>query len=170
MKRFTTMQPVEIHENVFKLIGSDWMLVTAGVMKNFNTMTASWGGLGVLWHKNICTIYIRPQRFTYEFLEKYQNFTLSFFTPEYKDALTICGTMSGRDKNKVAEAGLTPVETAHGSVIFAEASLVMECRKIYYLDIDPANFIDPGIADNYPQKDYHRMYFGEIIGCYTKAD
>ena len=168
MKKFKEIKPSEIGENAFKLIGTDWMLITAGSTSSFNAMTASWGGIGVLWHKNVCTIYVRPQRYTYEFLEKNDNFTLSFFSEKYKDALKLCGSKSGRDSDKIKEAGITPVETENGSVFFQEASLVIECRKIYYLDIDPENFIDPSIAENYPNKDYHRMYIGEILNCLRK--
>ena len=168
MKNFKKVKPTEINENTFKLIGSDWMLITAGNKDSFNTMTASWGGFGVLWNKNVCNIFVRPQRYTYEFLENNDNFTLSFFSKEYKKALNICGTKSGRDIDKISEAGLTPVETDNGNVFFDEAETIFECKKIYYLDIDPKNFLDPKIDVHYPEKDYHRLYFGEIIEVFKK--
>jgi flavin reductase (DIM6/NTAB) family NADH-FMN oxidoreductase RutF len=161
--KFKKINPTDISTNVFKLIGSEWMLITAGDLNSFNTMTASWGGFGVLWHKNICTIFVRPHRYTFSFLEKNPVFTLSFFSEQYKDAITICGTKSGRDSNKVAEAGLTPAPSENNGVYFTEASLVIECKKLYFLDIDPKNFLDPAIEEIYPQKDYHRMYIGEIL-------
>jgi flavin reductase (DIM6/NTAB) family NADH-FMN oxidoreductase RutF len=160
--------PEEIDDNVFKLIGAEWMLVTAGDKDSFNMMTASWGGLGVLWSKNVCYIFIRPTRYTYGFIEKSNTFTLSFFDRKYKSVLNLCGTKSGRDCDKVKETGITPAETKSGSIYFAEARLVIECRKLYYQDLEPANFLDPEISDNYPEKDYHRMYVGEIIsGFYS---
>lgn len=168
MKGFKSINPVDITENTFKLIGNDWMLITAGNPAKFNTMTASWGGLGVLWNKKVCFCFIRPQRYTFEFMERETNFTLSFFEDKYRPALNLCGTKSGRDIDKVKEAGLTPIEGSSGAVCFNEAKLIIECRKIYFQDIDPANFLEETIEKNYTNKDYHRMYIGEITGCWIK--
>ena len=99
---------LEINENAVKLIGKEWMLITAGNMENYNTMTASWGNIGFLWGKPVATIYVRPQRYTLEYIEREECFTLSFFPEQYRKALNICGTKSGRDTDKVKEAGLTP--------------------------------------------------------------
>ena len=156
--------PEAITDNTFKLIGKDWMLVTAGTEASFNTMTAAWGGLGILWEKKICFCVIRPTRYTYAFMEKSEGFTLSFFEERYRDVLTYCGTKSGKDVNKIAQTGLTPVFD-DGAVYFSEARLVMVCGKIYTQDIVPDNFLDPGMATFYPEKDYHRMYVGEIRRC-----
>lgn len=168
MSDFKTVKPEELDSNVFTLIGSTWMLVTAGNKESFNMMTASWGGLGVLWHKNVSFIFIRPCRYTYQFIEKSNTYTLSFFDPKYKDVLNICGTKSGRDCDKVKETGITPAETANGSIYVSEAKLVVECKKIYHQDLEPDHFLDPGIMKNYPEKDYHRMYVGEIISCFHR--
>jgi flavin reductase (DIM6/NTAB) family NADH-FMN oxidoreductase RutF len=157
------IKPEEIQDNVFNLIGSEWMLITAGNKESFNTMTASWGGLGVLWNKNVSFIFIRPCRYTYQFIEKADTYTLSFFDKKYKPALNLCGTKSGRDVDKVKETGLSPVATNSGSIYFSEARLVIECRKIYFQDLIPGNFLEPEIEKNYPEKDYHRMYVGEIV-------
>ena len=159
---FQEIKPDEITENPFKLIGGDWFLITAGSLSSFNTMTAGWGGFGILWHKNVCTIYVRPSRYTYDFLEKNDMFTLSFFDEKYKDALKVCGTKSGRDIDKPAEAGITPFPTSSGSVAFEEARLVIECLKIYSDDIDPSLFLKKSIEKSYPSGDYHRVYVGEI--------
>ena len=159
--------PELIRDNVFRLIGADWMLVTAGTRDAFNTMTASWGGMGVLWNKNICFCVIRPHRYTYGFMEHAEHFTLSFFDEAYREALNFCGSKSGRNVDKVAATGLTPMTGATGAVYFAEARLVLECRKIYFQDMNPAHFLDPNIDENYPKKDYHRMYLGEILRCLT---
>jgi len=159
------IDPCLIKDNVFKLIGADWMLITAGDIKSFNTMTASWGAFGELWNKKICICFIRPVRHTYTFMEKAEYFTLSFFDETHRDALKFCGSKSGRDVDKIAKTGLTPVECESGAVYFDEARLVLECRKIYFSDLDPAHFIDPKIENEYPQKDYHRMYVGEVIRC-----
>lgn len=168
-KEFIKIRPDEISDNAFKAIGSDWMLLTAGGINSYNTMTASWGGLGVLWNKNIAFCVVRPTRYTRKFIDFSQNFTLSFFNERYKEALRFCGAHSGRDCDKAAETGLTAIESSDGSVSFKEARLIMECRKLYYQDIDPSGFIDPSInIKNYPGKDYHRMYIGEIFNCYRK--
>lgn len=131
MGSFKRINPEDITDNVFKLIGKDWMLITAGTKDSFNTMTGAWGGLGILWDKRICFCVIRPGRYTYEFVERSDLFTVSFFGEQYRDILTYCGTKSGRDVNKVAETGLTPV-FGDNSVYFGEARLVLVCRKIYY--------------------------------------
>jgi len=168
--KLTRISPEDLSDNVFKLIGSDWMLITAGTLSSYNTMTASWGAMGVLWNRNVCFCFLRPGRYTRTFIEKNKIFTLSFFEKEYRDALNLCGTKSGRDTDKAKEAGITPVKSPTGSVFFSEARLMIECRKIYFANIDPKNFVDTGIAANYPGKDYHRMYAGEIIGSYLNED
>lgn len=157
-----------LKENVFKLIGSDWMLITAGDIKNFNTMTASWGGFGVLWNKNVAFCFVRPTRHTYSFMENAGFFTLCFFDVKYKDILTFCGTHSGRNVNKIEKTGLLPAETVSGNIYFKDARIVIECRKIYFQDINPKNFLNASIGDNYPEKDYHKMYIGEIVSCILK--
>lgn len=166
--KFIEIKPQQIMENTFKLIGSDWALITAGNTESYNTMTASWGGLGVIWGKNICFCTIRPGRHTFSFVENSDKFTLSFYEEKYREALKFCGAYSGRDVDKASETGLTPAGDEDGVVYFNEASLVLVCRKLYFQDIDPKNFIDPSIEKNYPEKDYHRMYIGEIIKCLKK--
>jgi len=169
-EKFNKILPKDINDNPFKALDDDWMLVTAGDLKSYNTMTASWGGFGVLWGKNIAICVIRPGRYTYGFMEKSDTFTLSFFSDKYKKALVFCGSNSGRDFDKARETGLTAVETENGSVYFSEARLVLECKKIYFDDINPENFLDPEIASHYPEKDYHRMYIGEIVNVLKKSD
>ena len=162
MSSFKEINPVEIAENPIHLIGKEWMLVTAGTPEEFNTMTASWGAMGELWFKPVCFCFIRPQRYTFEFMEKGDVFTLSFFDEKYKPQLNFCGSRSGRETEKARECGFTPVAAENGSVFFNEARLVLECRKLYFQDLDPANFRDETIMKNYPKKDFHRMYVGEI--------
>jgi flavin reductase (DIM6/NTAB) family NADH-FMN oxidoreductase RutF len=167
-KDFKAISTLHITDNVFKLIGSDWMLITAGGIDSFNTMTASWGAFGELWNKKVCFCFVRPTRYTYEFMERSDCFTLSFFERKYREVLNLCGTKSGRDVNKVAETGLTPVVGKTGAVYFSEARLVLECKKTYFADLDPTHFLEPEIEEEYPKKDYHRMYIGEIAHCLTK--
>ena len=161
MINFAKTELNRIDENVFKLIGSDWMLLAAGTEKSFNMMTASWGGMGVLWNKPVTYIFVRPNRYTYEFIEKNASYSISFFEERFRKALTLCGTKSGRDIDKVKESGLTPVVSEAGIIHFGEAKMAIECRKLYYQDIDPSHFLDPAINKMY-NNDYHRMYIGEI--------
>lgn len=165
--RFTVAEPDQITENAIKLIGGDWMLISAGQLDSFNMMTASWGGMGTLWNRSVCWCVIRPQRYTFQFVEENPVFTLSFFDERYRPVLKHLGTKSGRDIDKMADSGFTVVDAPGGGVTFEEARLVMVCRKIYFQDLDPDNFLDASIHQEYPLKDYHRMYIGEIKHCLT---
>ena len=158
----------DLPENAIKLIGSEWTLITAGTRDSFNMMTASWGGLGALWNKPVAYIFVRPQRYTFEFVEKNDFFTLTFFDEAGHDALDLCGSKSGRDFDKMHVPGLTPMEFASGAIYYAESRLAIECRKLYWQDLTPDNFLDPEIAEMYPGNDYHRMYVGEIQTCLVK--
>ena len=166
---FINISPTLITDNPFQLIDKEWMLITAGTPESFNTMTASWGGFGILWNKPVVYCFVRPVRYTFEFMEKSEFFTATFFDRKYRKALNFCGANSGRDTDKMAATGLTPLVSPKGSVYFDQARLVLECRKLYFSDIDPENFIDPAIGKNYPLADYHRMYIGEIVNCMQKA-
>ncbi|NOU16385.1 MAG: flavin reductase family protein [Bacteroidales bacterium] len=167
LKDYTDLDPYKINENIFNLLDNKWMLITSGTKEHFNMMTASWGGMGVLWNKAVVTIFIRPQRYTYKFVEENSSFNVCFFNQEYKPALNFCGTKSGRDFDKVKEAGLNPVITPNNSITFKEAYLSIDCIKLYSDDLKSSNFIDKSLIDKiYPSKDFHRFYIGEIIGCY----
>ena len=155
-------------DNVFKLLDNDWMLVTAGTIESYNTMTASWGSFGILWNKPIVVCFIRPQRYTLEFVNRADVFTLSFFPENYRDALNYCGSHSGRKVDKMVHAGLTPVSSEKGSVYFSEARLIMECKKLYADSINPNSFIKKSlISDIYPNNDFHHFFIGEISNCYS---
>jgi flavin reductase (DIM6/NTAB) family NADH-FMN oxidoreductase RutF len=126
-------------------------------------MTVSWGSFGTIWAKPFAMCVVRPQRYTSEFMEKYDNFTLCSFPEAHRDPLEILGSQSGREMDKVRASGLTPqAATAVSSPIYAEAELVIECKKIYFQDLDPKGFLASYIAPCY-KNDYHRMYFGEIL-------
>ena len=165
---FKPIDACKLTDNVFSLIGKEWMLITAGTVDNYNTMTASWGGMGHLWDKDVCFVFVRPSRYTYEFMEKNDTFSLSFFTEEWRNALTICGTKSGRDIDKAKETGLKPIPGEHRTTVFEQARLIIECKKIYYQDIIPQHFLDPSIEKKYNNGDYHRMYIGEILSVKQK--
>lgn len=169
MEKFTEISANDFNANVTRLIGSDWMLITAGTKDNYNTMTAAWGGIGFLWNLPVVFIFVRPQRHTFEFTEKYSAFTLSFFEKKYKKALSYCGTNSGRDVDKAKETGLEIIETKDGNIAFEQASIIIESTKLYFEDIKKANFILPEIDKKvYPLEDYHRMYIGRIDHIFKK--
>ncbi len=166
---FIEISPDQISDNPFKLIGRDWMLIAAGTPASFNMMTASWGALGELWGKHVAFCFVRPHRYTFQFIEAATYYTLSFFDESYRHVLDFCGNHSGRTVNKAQATGLTPVAGSGGAVHFAQARLVLECRKLYAQDLAPACFVDPMIAlRNYPQQDYHRMFVGEIVRCLAR--
>jgi len=152
--------------NSLHIWDKQWFLLTCGDFDSgdFNTMTVAWGSLGTMWHKPFAQVVVRPVRHTFTFLERYPTFTLSAFAQEHKKALGILGTKSGRDGDKIAATGLPPqASKLVASPCFAEAELVLECRKIYWDDLEPTGFLDPSVEKEYPEKDYHRIYFGEIL-------
>jgi flavin reductase (DIM6/NTAB) family NADH-FMN oxidoreductase RutF len=145
---------------------NEWFLLTSGdYQKNhFNTMTVAWGYFGILWNKPCAVVFVRPTRYTYEFINQYDTFTLCAFNESYKDDLSLLGTKSGRDGDKIAETKLNIIPSDKiPAPSFQEAELIIECRKIYWDDLKPENFIDQSIEKNYSLKDYHRFYFGEIL-------
>lgn len=145
---------------------NDWFLLTCGdIAKNqFNAMTISWGSIGVMWNKPFVQVVVRPQRFTFEFMEKFPTFTITSFDRTYRKALNLLGTRSGRDENKIQKSGLTPQAASKiPAPTYVEAILSIECRKIYWQDFDPSHFLDNTILSNYPRNDFHRIYYGEIL-------
>jgi flavin reductase (DIM6/NTAB) family NADH-FMN oxidoreductase RutF len=164
-----TLQPEELRDNIFDVVGKQWMLVTAGKIDSFNTMTASWGCFGVLWRKPVAVCFVRPTRHTFGFINKAEHYTLSVLPEEHRKILDICGSRSGRDTDKIAATGLKPVDLDGKGVSFEQARLVFVCRKLYTQDFDPKLFFDPKIEDLYPEKDYHRIFIGEIESVLTKG-
>jgi len=158
----------ELTVNPMTLIAKEWMLVTAGnAVRGYNTMTASWGHLGSLWGHGgglpTSVIYIRPQRYTKEFVDREGYYTLSFFSEDYKKALGYLGSHSGRDEDKVAKMGLTPVFDCD-STYFAEAKMVMVCRKLYRGSLSEEGFVDKTVMEDcYPNRDFHDFYVGQIV-------
>lgn len=164
------IKPEEMKDNPFQAIGSDWMLIAAGDEKKANAMTASWGGLGILWNKPVATAYIRPQRFTKGLVDEKEQFTLSFYGEEYRKMLSYMGRVSGADEDKIAGSGLT-LAMFDGVPAFEEARMVLVCRKLYAQELEECCFLDSGLVDkNYPEQDFHTMYIAEIQRVYVKAD
>jgi flavin reductase (DIM6/NTAB) family NADH-FMN oxidoreductase RutF len=167
---FKKITPTEITDNFFKTINDEWMLITAGTQEKFNTMTASWGAVGILWNKKVAIAFVRPTRHTYKFMNENDTFTFSFFTDKERSILQYCGSKSGRDVDKVAKTGLIPIRTEPHGISFQQSRLVLVCRKIYYDDLKPSNFLLPETErQNYPLKDYHRMFISEIQNAYIKV-
>jgi flavin reductase (DIM6/NTAB) family NADH-FMN oxidoreductase RutF len=163
--------------------GQEWTLITArddrpGGDADWNTMTAAWGGLGVLWSRDVAFMFIRPSRRTFDFANAAPLFTLSFFDGSHRGALDFCGAKSGRDVDKAAGAGLSPILFGDtpgegkiaGALGFKEAKEIIVCRKLYTHDFDPAAFLDaPSIEEAYHGSDYHRMYIGEVLSLLTRG-
>lgn len=160
--------PYSIKEEAFSPFaefGDRWALLSAGTEDAWNTMTVSWGQVGVLWGKNVATIYVRPQRYTHTFIENCDRFSLSFFPESARSVLSYCGKYSGRDVNKAAATGLSPTFD-QGAVFFDQAERTIVCRKLYCQRLDPGCFIDKECDRRNYHGDYHDMYIGEIIGSY----
>ena len=145
-------------EDILDLIDKQWMLVTAGTKDSFNTMTASWGTMGVLWNKPVAIIFIRPERYTHDFIETADALTLSFYSEEYRNALKVCGSRSGRDCDKVAETGLTPEILESGTVTFSQARLTLDCTKLFKTEMTDADFVDKSLLEK---------FYGEKGGMHT---
>ena len=143
-----------------------WFLLTCGdfAAGQYNCMTVSWGSLGEMWNVPFAQVVVRPHRYTFQFIEKYPTFTLCTFAHKYRAALNLLGSKSGRDSDKIAESGLTPIAASKvAAPVYEQAELAIECRKMYWQDLDPSHFLAPGIARNYPEKDYHRVFYGEVV-------
>jgi len=163
------LKPIAIKDfapRIFHLFDDQWLLLACGdfSQKHFNAMTISWGSMGIIWDRPFVQVVVRPTRYTLEFMNQYDSFTVSAFGEEHRKALNLLGSRSGRDGGKIAASGLTPVASQKvASPSFAEAELVLECRKLFWQDIDHSHFMDASIEKHYPKKDYHRMFFGEVV-------
>ncbi|MBQ2237230.1 MAG: flavin reductase [Clostridia bacterium] len=158
---FKEISAKEIKDNIIKAISDEWMLISAGDKNGYNMMTASWGFMGEMWGSDSVIAMIRPQRYTMEFIDKSDYFTLSFYG-DNRDIHKICGSKSGRDVDKTALTGLTPI-FSDNTVYFDEARLVLICKKQYVGKLSEKSFTDTAPIDKwYPDKDYHNMIIGKI--------
>lgn len=166
---FKKINVEDLNINPMTMIGKEWLLITAGNKENgYNTMTASWGGMGVIWNENVVTVYIRPQRYTKEFVDREDRFTLTVFDDMYKKDLGYLGRVSGKDEDKIVKTSLTP-EFYQDTTYFKEAKMVFVCKKLYHSSILPEGFVEARIDEkNYPQKDYHEMYIAKIEEIWVK--
>ncbi|MDO5317704.1 MAG: flavin reductase [bacterium] len=160
-------------ENAFNLIGQQWMLVAAGSKDKFNMMTASWGGIGWLWNKPVAFLFIRPERYTHEFIERENRLTLSFYDETHRAKLQFCGKNSGRTVDKVKATGLEPVALESGTVTFEQARLTLDCRRLFKTSMTEADFLDKSLLSkwygNQPGGSLHDVYVVEIESVYAKG-
>lgn len=167
MSNFNEISAKEFEGNPFVRIGDQWLLITAKKGDKVNTMTASWGGFGIMWNKNVSYVVLRPQRYTKEFIDSADSYSLTFFDNSYKKTLGYLGKVSGRDEDKIEKSGLT-VDYIDGVPYFKEASDVIICKKLFETTFQEENFIDKNLIDvNYPNKDFHIMYIGEVTKVLT---
>lgn len=148
------------------------VLLTAGdfAAGQFNTMTIAWGAFGEMWSMPMAVVMVRPSRYTYQFMEAHDTFTISAFPAGYQKALSLLGSRSGRDGDKIKAAGLTPTALPGAAApAFAEANLALTCQKLHHMDLDPASITAESISSHYAKGDYHRFYFGKILGAYQNA-
>jgi len=152
---YRSIPPKDLGENPIRLLGEDWMIITAGTPEKYNSMTAAWGGYGI-WKKPVAFILVNPSRYTFQFVEKEEHFTLSFYDPaKYREVLEkIFGGKSGRDTDKVKESGFTPLPT-HPGVAYAEARMIIVCRKVFSANTDP-------------EGKSHKLFFGEILSVWVR--
>ncbi len=165
-----TLKEIKVEDlnlNPFTTIRKEWLVVAAGNKEKFNAMTASWGGMGIIWNKNVATIYIRPQRYTKEFIDREDTFSLTVYDEKYRSALNLLGSISGRnDKEKIKKSKLT-VDFTDGTPYFEEAKLVLICRKLYHTELKPEDFDAHALIDqSYTDNDFHTMYIAEIVKAY----
>lgn len=162
MGNFTEIKPEELNKSPFQMIGNDWMLITAEKSNKANTMTASWGGLGIMWNKNVAYIVIRPQRYTKEFIDSSDTYSLCFFDTKYKKQLAYLGSVSGRDEDKISKSDLT-LNRYENTPYFEEADIVIICKKLFSQEFKSESFIDKELIEkNYPDKDFHTLYIAEV--------
>ena len=166
---FITVKADELQENFFHAIGNQWMLITAGNSDSYNTMTASWGGVGVLWNKDVAFSFVRDSRYTMEFLDREEYYTLSFFGDNMRKELAFCGANSGRDVDKAKVTGLIPCFDEKAPY-FEQAEPVLVCKKLYKQKMTPDCFVDRSIINSaYSSGDWHEVFVGEIVKAIRKA-
>jgi flavin reductase (DIM6/NTAB) family NADH-FMN oxidoreductase RutF len=166
------ISPEQFLTRPYDLWEHQWLVLTSGdfAAGRFNGMTVAWGAFGSMWARPFAQVVVRPQRYTFEFMEAYPTFTVCAFPAAFRPALNIMGTKSGRQLNKIAEAGLTPIASSVAAAPgYAEAELIVECRKLYWDDMEAGHFLEPDLAKSYPSRDYHRIFYGEILAIWGEA-
>ena len=167
--RLHPVDPKTLTPEIFRVFGTQNALLTAGDGDRCNTMTIGWSQLGTLWNLPVCTVYVRPERYTYQFMEASDYFTVSVLPASEKQTMRICGSKSGRDVDKIKACGLTVCRGAGDAPFFDEAELALVCRKLFVQDLEPVCVKDARIFDSYGAKGgWHRSYIGEVVEAYMK--
>lgn len=163
------VNPIKLQIPAVDLWMNQWLLLTAGTLEDCNTMTVAWGSIGCMWSRPFAQVVVRPQRHTRRYMDTMDSFTLTAFPKKYREDLRLLGTLSGRNGDKIGQTGLTlQASTKVTAPAFQEASLILECNTMYYQDMDPRGFTDTTINSKYPEQDYHRIYFGEILAAFVE--
>ena len=169
MNGFEKISPLEIEGNAIKMISKEWMLVTAGTETDFNMLTASWGGLGELYNKPVAICFIRPDRYTFNYIDNGDTFTLSFYSEDFREVLNYCGSASGRNEDKVKGSRLTPLMLPDNKgIAFRQAKLIIECRKLVSMPITADAIDQPDVKAERTKYPLHKMFIGEIVAVYKK--
>ncbi|MBK5722371.1 DUF4468 domain-containing protein [Dysgonomonas sp. Marseille-P4677] len=167
MPGFKRVSADKIPGNYIKLL-SDWTLITSGTTDQTNVMTASWGGLGTFWEKPVAFCFLNPTRYSVQMMDKGEYYTISFYTEAYKEALRYCGSVSGRTTDKIKGSGLTPIKTPSGATAFAEAWMILECKKIVSQQMSSDAVVDKNLPNDWTKDGFHKMYIGEILNVWIK--
>ncbi len=168
MQGFHPVDPRSLCENWFHALKDEWALLSAGTPDRFNTMVIGWGMAGEMWGIPVFQAVVRPQRYTDEFMQREETFSVAFFGDGYRKELGICGSQSGRDIDKMKETGFTPL-FEEGGIGYAEARLVLICKKRYVTAFKKEEFLDSALPEKwYPTDDFHHVYYGEIVAAYVK--
>lgn len=167
MPGFRQVSADKIPGNYIKLL-NEWTLITSGTAEQVNVMTASWGGLGVFWEKPVAFCFLNPTRYSVQTMDKGDTYTISFYTEAYKDNLKYCGSVSGRTTDKIKGSGLTPIKTPSGATAFAEAWMILECKKVVSQQLSPDAIVDKNLPGDWSKDGYHKMYIGEILNVWIK--
>ena len=158
------IEPAQWQADVISLWSRRWLLLTAGTMRDCNMMTVGWGSIGCMWAQPFAQVVVHPQRRTRGYMDSADSFTLCAFPEEYRSDLQTLGTISGKNTDKLAQTRLTLQPSRKiAAPAYTQASLIIECEKIYQQDMDPHGFLDATIQDHYPNANYHRIYFGRIV-------
>lgn len=167
MAGYRQVDAEKIPGNIIKLL-SDATLITSGTADQVNVMTASWGGLGRFWEKPVTFCFLNPTRYSVQTMDKGDTYTISFYTEAYRDAVMYCGSVSGRNTDKIKGSGLTPIKTPSGATAFAEAWMIFECKKIVAQPISPDAVVEKNLPDDWTKNGFHKMYIGEILNVWVK--
>lgn len=171
MKQFKEIAPEAIGDNIFHEIGKEFMLLTAWdeAGQKVNAMTASWGAMGILWNMPVLICVVRPRRYSLGLIEREPHFSACILEEKYHDVHKICGSKSGRDTDKCAEAGLTPV-ALEGVYGFEQAKRVYKLTRLATCDMKESDFIDKSLLKNYAAGDFHRVIVCKIEGVYDAVN